>query len=339
MKNKLTARELSSFCGQMGMLLHSGISTAEGLHILCDESKTDADRQILTPLIRSVEENGSLSRALDESEIFPTSMTAYVRTGEETGCLDEIMESLSSHYEQEEEISGQIRSAVTYPLLMLGMMAVVILVLLIKVLPVFQQMNGVSRGLLNAGNVISRYSSVFLILAAALIGCILFFSLTEKGHSLLRKMAIHLPFFREIPVAMDYSRLAQGLSLGLRSGLSPETSLELTKDLISQPVILERLRKASSILDSGETFSRALTESGLFGGMEGRLITISFYSGSSDETFRRLSRQYTERSIDLISQAVSIVEPTIVILLSLLVGLVLLSVMMPLLGILSDFVM
>ena len=201
MKNKLTARELSNFCGQMGMLLHSGISTAEGLHILCDESKTDADRQILTPLIRSVEENGSLSRALDESGIFPTSMTAYVRTGEETGCLDEIMESLSSHYEQEEEISGQIRSAVTYPLLMLGMMAVVILVLLIKVLPVFQQvfnqmgmeMNGVSRGLLNAGNVISRYSSVFLILAAALIGCILFFSLTEKGHSLLRKMVIHLP--------------------------------------------------------------------------------------------------------------------------------------------------
>ena len=90
MKNKLTTRELSSFCGQMGMLLHSGISTAEGLHILCDESKTDADRQILTPLIRSVEENGSLSRALDESGVFPSSMTAYVRTGEETGCLDEI---------------------------------------------------------------------------------------------------------------------------------------------------------------------------------------------------------------------------------------------------------
>ena len=95
MKNKLTTRELSSFCGQMGMLLHSGISTAEGLHILCDESKTDADRQILTPLIRSVEENGSLSRALDESGVFPSSMTAYVRTGEETGCLDEIMESLN----------------------------------------------------------------------------------------------------------------------------------------------------------------------------------------------------------------------------------------------------
>ena len=66
---------------------------------------------------------------------------------------------------------------------------------------------------------------------------------------------------------------------------------------------------------------------------------MSFYSGSSDETFKKLSLQYTEKSVGLISQAVSVVEPTIVILLSLLVGLVLLSVMMPLLGILSDFAM
>ena len=345
MKHKLTARELSSFCGQMGMLLHSGISTTDGLHILCDESKTDTDKEILTPLIRSAEESGSLSQALEESGFFPGSMIAYVRTGEETGCLDEIMASLSEHYDQEQEISQQIRSAVTYPLIMLGMMAVVILVLLIKVLPVFQQvfqqmgleMNGISRSLLNAGNVISRYSAVFLILAVILVGCILFFSLTEEGRIRLRKFVTHLPVFREIPVVMDYSRLTQGLSLGLRSGLSPETSLELTKALITQPEILEKYQRASQLLDNGETFSKALTESGLFDGMEGQLIKVSFYSGSSDETFRKLSRQYTDRSTELISQAVSIVEPTIVILLSILVGLVLLSVMMPLLGILSDF--
>ncbi len=347
MKYKLTARELANFCGQMGMLLHSGISTTEGLHILCDESKTDADREILEPLIRSIEETGLLSQALEEAGCFPKSMTAYVKTGEETGCLDEIMESLSLHYEQEQAISQQIRSAVTYPLIMLGMMAVVILVLLIKVLPVFQQvfaqmgmeMNGISHGLLNAGNVISRYSVIFLILAAVLIGCILFFSLTEKGRLSLSRLVTHLPVFREIPAAMDYSRLTQGLSLGLKSGLSPETTLELTRALLTQPEVLDRLEKTSMLLGEGEAFSRVLTESGLFSGMEGRLINVSFYSGTSDETFRKLSQDYTEKSLGLISQAVSVVEPTIVILLSLLVGLVLLSVMMPLLGILSDFAM
>ena len=345
MKYKLTARELASFCGQMGMLLHSGISTAEGLHILCDESKTDTDREILNSLIHSIDENGSLSQAMEEAGCFPKSMTAYIKTGEETGCLDEIMKSLSDHYEQEQEISDQIRSAVIYPLIMLGMMAVVILVLLIKVLPVFQQvfqqmgmeMDGVSQGLLSGGNVISRYSVLFLILAAVLTGCVLFFSLTEKGRQKLRKLVTHLPVFREIPVAMDYSRLAQGLSLGLKSGLSPETTLQLTQALITQPELLSRVKKTSALLEEGEAFSKALTESGLFSGMEGQLVTVSFYSGTSDETLHTLSRQYTEKSVSLISQAVSVVEPTIVILLSLLVGLVLLSVMMPLLGILSDF--
>lgn len=93
-------------------------------------------------------------------------MISYVKIGEETGCLDEVLKSLSRHYEQELEISETIRSAVTYPLLMLVMMAAVIVILLVKVLPVFQQvfrqmgleMNNFSNGLLNAGNLISRYS-------------------------------------------------------------------------------------------------------------------------------------------------------------------------------------
>ena len=100
-------------------------------------------------------------------------MTSYVNIGEETGCLDEVLKSLSEHYEQEIEISENIRSAVTYPLLMLAMMGTVIVILLVKVLPVFQQvfrqmgleMNNFSNGLLNAGVVISRYFSVLSLLS------------------------------------------------------------------------------------------------------------------------------------------------------------------------------
>ena len=93
-------------------------------------------------------------------------MISYIDIGEETGCLDEVLKSLSEHYDQEIEISENIRSAITYPLIMLAMMGTVIIILLVKVLPVFQQvfrqmgleMNHFSNGLLNAGNVISRYS-------------------------------------------------------------------------------------------------------------------------------------------------------------------------------------
>ena len=337
MKYTLTARELSNFFGQLGMLIHSGISVTEGLAILQDESQTDTDREITTALLTSMEETGSLTQAMETSGRFPHSSVSYIKTGEETGCLDEILNSLAQHYEQEQEVSEQIRSAVTYPLIMLGMMGIVIVVLLVKVLPVFQQvfqqmgmeMNTLSLGLLKAGSILSNYSGIFLILVVFLVGLILFLSLSEKGHIYLRNAAYHLPVFRDIPLAADYGRLAQGLSLGLKSGLTPDTSLELSADMVSHPLILKRL-------EEGTPFYQALTDSKLFTGMEGRLISVGFQSGSADEALNQLSVKYREKAVDLISEAISIVEPTIVIILSLLVGLVLLSVMMPLLGILSD---
>lgn len=344
MKYTLTARELSNFFGQLGMLIHSGISVTEGLMILQEESQTDTDREIITALLSSMEETGSLTEAMKTSGKFPRSSVSYIKTGEETGCLDEILNSLSVHYEQEQEISEQIRSAVTYPLIMLGMMAVVIVVLLVKVLPVFQQvfqqmgmeMNALSLGLLNAGTILSNYSGIFLILVVVLIGVILFLTLSDKGHHYLKSAAYHLPFFRDIPLASDYGRLTQGLSLGLKSGLSPDTSLELSAEMISHPLVLKRLEETSHLLEEGTPFSQALTDSKLFTGMEGRLISVGFQSGSADEALAQLSVKYREKTVDLISEAIAVVEPTIVIILSLLVGLVLLSVMMPLLGILSD---
>ena len=347
MNDKLTARELSNFFGQLGMLIHSGISVTEGLTILKEESQTDTDREILTALLTSMEETGSFTKAMEASGRFPHSSVSYVRTGEETGCLDEILGSLSTHYEQEQEISDQIRSAVTYPLIMLGMMGVVIVVLLVKVLPIFQQvfqqmgmeMNNLSLGLLNAGKILSHYSGIFLVLAALLIIAVLFLSLSSKGHQLLKNAAYHFPGFRDIPLAADYGRLAQGLALGLKSGLSPDMSLELSSEMVSHPVLSERLKETSDLLNQGVPFYQALTESKLFSGMEGRLISVGFQSGSADEALARLSVKYREKAVDLISEAIGVVEPTIVIILSLLVGLVLLSVMMPLLGILSDIAM
>ena len=283
-----------------------------------------------------MEETGSLTQAMETSGRFPHSSVSYIKTGEETGCLDEILNSLALHYEQEQEVSEQIRSAVTYPLIMLGMMGIVIVVLLVKVLPVFQQvfqqmgmeMNTLSLGLLKAGSILSNYSGIFLILVVLLVGLILFLSLSEKGHIYLRNAAYHLPVFRDIPLAADYGRLAQGLSLGLKSGLTPDTSLELSAEMVSHPLILKRLEETGHLLEEGTPFYQALTDS--------KLISVGFQSGSADEALNQLSVKYREKAVDLISEAISIVEPTIVIILSLLVGLVLLSVMMPLLGILSD---
>ncbi|MDO5136344.1 MAG: type II secretion system F family protein [Eubacteriales bacterium] len=346
MSTKLTNQELFNFCQHFAVILHAGISAAEGLHFLEETSSSPRSQEIFHTLIRDMEESGSLAFAMEGSGLFPESMTAYVKIGEEAGCLDEVMDSLSNYYEQEIQIASQIRSAVTYPLIMLGMMAAVILILLVKVLPVFRQvfrqmgmeMEGISGRLLRAGNVISRYSTIFFLLLLLLVAGILFFTIHPKGRARMSQLLQKLPHIREIPMSVDYSRLTQSLSMGLRSGLGPELTLELAQNLITHPLVLERLKKTEALLQEGERFGTALTESGLFSGMNGRLIAVGFQAGSGDEVLLKLSHRFREDSLSMIAQTVSVVEPTIVIALSFLVGLVLLSVMMPLLGILSEMI-
>ena len=346
MITKLNNRELFQFCEQFSIILRSGMSAIEGLAILNDDSQTERGKEILTFLYKDMEESGSLAHAMEQSGAFPASAAAYVRTGEETGCLDEVMKGLSAFYAKEIQITDQIQSAVAYPLVMLGMMTAVIVILLVKVLPVFRQvfrqlgleMSGISGALLGIGATLSRYSTAFLVLLAAMIGFILFLVLHPKGQELIRKIVCRFPGMKEIPVNLDYSRLCQCISLGIRSGLSPELCVELAGAVVTQTEIREKLASIQKQLAEGYGFTEAITESGLFKAMELRLISLGFQAGASDEVMEKLAEQYEEKSTDSVSHIVSILEPTIVIVLSILVGLVLLSVMMPLLGLLSEMI-
>ena len=346
MITKLNNRELFQFCEQFSIILRSGMSAIEGLAILNDDSQTERGKEILTFLYKDMEESGSLAHAMEQSGAFPASAAAYVRTGEETGCLDEVMKGLSAFYAKEIQITDQIQSAVAYPLVMLGMMTAVIVILLVKVLPVFRQvfrqlgleMSGISGALLGIGETLSHYSTAFLVLLAAMIGFILFLVLQPKGQELIRKIVCLFPGMKEIPVNLDYSRLCQCISLGIRSGLSPELCVELAGAVVSQTETREKLASIQNQLAEGYGFTEAITESGLFKAMELRLISLGFQAGASDEVMEKLAEQYEEKSTDSVSHIVSILEPTIVIVLSILVGLVLLSVMMPLLGLLSEMI-
>lgn len=346
MITKLNNRELFQFCEQFSIILRSGMSAIEGLAILNDDSQTERGKEILTFLYKDMEESGSLAHAMEQSGAFPASAAAYVRTGEETGCLDEVMKGLSAFYAKEIQITDQIQSAVAYPLVMLGMMTAVIVILLVKVLPVFRQvfrqlgleMSWISGALLGIGETLSRYSTAFLVLLAAMIGFILFLVLHPKGQELIRKIVCRFPGMKEIPVNLDYSRLCQCISLGIRSGLSPELCVELAGVVVTQTEIREKLASIQKQLAEGYGFTEAITESGLFKAMELRLISLGFQAGASDEVMEKLAEQYEEKSTDSVSHIVSILEPTIVIVLSILVGLVLLSVMMPLLGLLSEMI-
>ena len=152
-----------------------------------------------------------------------------VQIGEETGTLDEVMSALSEHYEREDSIAKSIRNAVTYPMIMIGMMLVVILVLLVKVMPIFNQvfvqlgteMTGFSGALMHTGNAISRYSVVLVILLPPS-------PLRYSSEAARKKERMYLRDSRNISGSFSSMaqqqagcRFADVMNLALRSGLTP----------------------------------------------------------------------------------------------------------------------
>ena len=136
MKKMISHEELSSFCMELSLLFHAGVGAGDALALLREDSdKSYGD--LLSGMARQVDEGAALSAALRASGCFPVYVSGLVEVGEQAGRLEEALSALSRYYEYRTRLDRQIRSALLYPAIMLLLMLLVIAVLLIKVLPMF----------------------------------------------------------------------------------------------------------------------------------------------------------------------------------------------------------
>ncbi|OUQ42263.1 secretion protein F [Drancourtella sp. An12] len=340
----LSNTELTTFCSQFALILRSGISSLEGLSIMQEDSPKGEGQELLSGMIRTMEETGSLYEALTASEVFPPYLCSMVEIGEQSGRLDDVMASLSEHYRREDEMAKNIKSAVSYPLVMLGMMIVVIFVLIVKVLPVFNEvfqqlgtgLGGISGTILSLGNTVSRYALVFVLVAAVIAGLFLYFAFTTKGRRQIRVFARSFLPTRKLMEKIACSRFASGMYLSLSSGLDTDQSLEMVSRLVDHPVIQEKIRNIQALILEGTSFADAVSQTNMFSGIYARMVSIGYKTGAMDDVMKQISVQYDEEIDSRMSDLVAKLEPTLVAILSIIVGLILLSVMLPLMGIMSN---
>ena len=341
--NVLSSQELASFCSQISSVLKAGISPSEGIAIMLEDTSAEEERQILTAIQETLNTTGVFSLGLEDAKVFPEYMMNMVQLGEQAGRLDDVMEALALHYERESGLAAAIKSAVTYPCIMIGMMVLVVLVLITKVLPVFDQvfrqlgqnMSGFSKSLLLLGNSLNRYSAVFLAALVILGGLCFSFAKTDTGRKSAAKLFSRLRFTRGFSHKSAACRFASGMALVLKSGLTPEEGLTMAAKLTGNPAFQEKVAACCKLMENGSPLTESLSKSGIFTGMQARLLLIGDKTGSLDDAMDRIASHYQDDLDESIQNAISVIEPTLVAILSILVGLILLSVMMPLLGILS----
>ena len=335
--------EISRICRGLALLLHSGIGAADGAFLLAQEEQGNL-KTLLNGLGESLDSGLTLGEAMEKSGGFSRQLCAMIHIGEETGHLEEALQGLAEYHEARSRTASRIRSAVTYPAVIMVLMLLVVGVLLVKVLPVFDRvyaslgsrLTGPAAALLYAGELLNAALPMLfgflLILAAGAVLLWLCPALREKLTGIWKRRWGD----RGIARKFNNAHFASALAMAIASGSLPEQGIALAENLLQDiPDAAKRCRNCAKAMEEGASFGSALESAGFLPPAQCRMLQIAQRGGNADQVMQQIADAAMEEAQSGLDRAIASVEPTMVLISSLLVGLILLSVMLPLADILS----
>lgn len=343
-KQLLSNEEIASFCGQTALIIKAGIGPAEGMEILKQDTHDPKGQELLSRISDSCRRGSSFHEALLETGLFPDYVIKLIALGEESGNTDDVLTSLSEYYEREQTIADSIKSAVTYPFIMIAMMFLVIVVLIVKVLPIFAQvfeqlgtqMSPFATSLLAAGNTLSRYSLILTLVFLVIVTVFVFMYKSPAGRTRIQRFLTGFPLTSGFYEKVAAGRFASGMYLAFTSGMDTYKGLDMVADLVENEEMSKKIELCKEEIEKDANLPEALASAQIFSSLYSRMISVGFRSGSVDLVLKKISEKYDEETQKQLDHIISIIEPTLVILLSLVVGLILMSVLLPLMGIMSS---
>lgn len=343
MKSMLTHEEIASLCMELSLLLNAGVGSGDALSLIAEESDPKY-QELLKEMGQEVDDGMPLSTAMKNTEVFPVYVSGLVEVGEQAGHTVEALAALSRYYEYRVRLDRKIRTSLLYPAVMLLLMLVVIGVLLVKVLPIFAdvyqsmgaQLTGVAGGLLNLGQLLGRIMPVLWGILAVLTVFLALFAAVPSFRARILAGWKKSHGDKGLLQMMNTARIAQALSMGMSSGMSLEESVSLAAGMMEDVAgAVKRCTDCRERLEQGEAQGIALRESGVLPGYFCRLLDLGMKSGAGDASMEKIANDISEESDAALEDMVSRVEPALVLVCSLLVGLILLSVMLPLMRIMA----
>jgi type IV pilus assembly protein PilC len=343
-KVKLESMELAWLCEQIALVQKSGIPLPEGIDLLAESSDLPRISVVLGGLGREMRKMVPLSEAMETMDCFPAYLVKMTRIGEMSGNLDHVMSNLSDFYARDSELRKKVRSAMVYPSVLLLMMLGIIILLVVRVLPVFSEilasfggtMPGFSQGLLSFGVFISRQAFWLLPLLVVLItALVLWLRRSNSGRRLVDRARLSLPLLGPLYRKIYTSRFSISLSYMLRSGIDLDTALTMTEAVMDNTLVSERIAVCRQKIRKGEDTFAALQEADLFPKLFVRMLSLGNRTGEMDAVMHKIARAYESEVDSRLTRLTGIVEPLLVMILSIIVGAILLTVMLPLVEIMA----
>ncbi len=342
---KLNKRHLSIFLRQFSVLLSSGINPNNAISILKDQREIKSLNYSLNKIYDDLNSGDHISLAFSKYRIYDDFLIAMLETGEESGELASILSKLSDYYEKEDEINKKIKGALTYPVILFLTTITVLIFVLKYIMPTFISlfessnmiMPLITRILISISIFIRKY--FFILLSIFLIMVVLFIVLKKKYFLKIKidYLKVKIPFIGINYVKITTGRIARALSISYSSGVNFMDSLRIIGKGTNNLYIEEKIDKAIVEIQEGISISEAFENTDILPQLFNSMVEVGEETGRLGEILEIVSDYYKKESDYSINSIIRIFEPLMIIFMAVFVGIIVISIAIPMFDIINNY--
>jgi type IV pilus assembly protein PilC len=335
---------LADLCSRLALLLHSGVNIDTGLSIIAEEENDPEYVKILLELSQSMEEGVSFADALESSGCFSSHIVGMIRVAEKVGRTEETLKSLADYYESRDRLSRNLRNALTYPSILLLIMLIIIVLLISKVLPVFNEvyasfggsLSGITGTLVSFGNTLNAALPFIGICVGSVSVIVAIICLIPGTSRTFKRIFVRSFGDKGVMRKTNNAMFVNALSIAMASGLPIEEGIELAANLFSDcPAASHRCRRCQMLIKDGTDLVSALRKTDFLSPSSCRILSVGIRSGNTDSVIEQIASRMADDAEDKLLSIVARIEPALVIITSVLVGIIIISILLPLINIME----
>jgi len=338
--------DLSVMCRQFSTMIDAGVNLVRCLSVLADQATNPKMKAILSDVRSEVEGGQTLTRSLEKyPQVFDRLFLGLVNAGEVGGALEESLQRLSGFLEKDVELRRKVKSAMTYPVLILTFAIGVVLLLMTFIIPKFmtlftdlgiEELPGPTRILQQSSNWLMKNWWVAIIAVVAFVIAFRLFVRTKIGRRIVDRLKLKAPVFGPLAHKIALARFSRTLATLLASGVGILQAMETVAGTVSNDIISDAILSARASIREGERIGEPLARSKLFPPMVVQMVSIGEESGALDPMLSKVADFYEDEVDSAVASLTAAIEPVLIISLGVMVGFIVIALFLPLVAVIQN---
>jgi type IV pilus assembly protein PilC len=341
---KVKLKQLAIFSRQFATMVNSGLPILRGLAILADQTDNKFLAETLSAVRMDVEQGASLSAAMAKHpKVFNELYVAMIKAGETGGQLDDVMLRLAALLEREVHLRGKIKSAMTYPIAVVGLVILIMSAMLLFVVPQFKTIYGQLGGslpmptqvLLTMSDLLKQYWYIVILASVGARFAFKRYKKTPQGREMVDRLKLRTPVFGPLFHKTALSRFSSIFSMLLRSGVPILQALEIVSDTVNNKIVSKAIADVQSSVKEGESIAKPLSRHPVFPPMVVQMIAVGEETGQVDTMLEKVAAFYDQEVEAAVDALTSLIEPLLIAVIGGCVGAAVVALYMPMFNIIK----